>query len=57
MLRRGIAGDASEIHLHLPSQGYHVATVLISDSDLVVGEHRGQVVQCQAIFTYVYDVM
>jgi hypothetical protein len=32
-------------------------SLLISDSDLFVDEHRGQILQCQAIFTYVYHVM
>ena len=38
------AGPArAEIHSHLPGQGYYVATLLIRNGDLVVGQHCGQV--------------
>ncbi len=40
------AGPArAEIHSHLPGQGYYVATLLIRNGDLVVGQHGGQVLQ------------
>jgi hypothetical protein len=37
--------------------GLPCRSLLISDSDLVIDEHRGQILQCQAIFTQVYHVM
>jgi hypothetical protein len=40
------AGPArAEIDSHLPGQGYDVATFLIGNGDLVVGQHGGQVLQ------------
>lgn len=43
LCRAGLA--RAEIQAHLLGQGCYIAALLVADSDLVVGEHRGQVLQ------------
>src|ERR1017187_9762644 len=47
----------AEVHSHLAGQGCDVAAFLVGDGDLVVGQHGGQVLQGQVVFSYLDDVM